>query len=175
MGESFGKRYKTGEIPRYNEKDAEDIVHRHAGMVIRPGITLADLWAKTTTSRLVPIEEGIIQAMDLGTVSLMRWRQYPQSLSKFRHRWQRWDRECGHTCQRSQKLFSTTPTAPVPPSHRFGKFWSHTRRTEKRGPTRWLSSLGDVLDLQKHDHTCSTFRYEALASILRYDTARRHI
>jgi len=60
-----------GSIPRYTDDDAKDFVDRHGDLVILPGpdgLTLADVWPKTVSSRLVAIEEAKFKLWHWGRI-----------------------------------------------------------------------------------------------------------
>jgi hypothetical protein len=53
---------KTGDdIPRYTKEDEARIVKEHANDGINESMTFAELYAKRTTSTLVPLEEHIFK------------------------------------------------------------------------------------------------------------------
>ncbi|KAJ4287846.1 hypothetical protein N0V88_007556 [Collariella sp. IMI 366227] len=72
--ERLDKTYRLSSIPRYTAADAQAFIARNSDLIMLPdgprggGITLADLWDKTVTSRLVAIEEGKFQVWHWGRI-----------------------------------------------------------------------------------------------------------
>lgn len=69
--ERLPETYRLGNIPRYTDDDAKDFVSRHRDMVVVPGpngLTLADLWEKMVSSRLVAIEEAKFKLWHWGRI-----------------------------------------------------------------------------------------------------------
>ncbi len=67
--ERLDKTYRLDNLPRYTDQDADDWVRRHGDITIRPGLTLADIWARTFSSRLVPLEEAAFQLWTWGRIA----------------------------------------------------------------------------------------------------------
>ncbi|KAL2143755.1 hypothetical protein VTI28DRAFT_10052 [Corynascus sepedonium] len=71
--ERLPRTYHLGEIPRYTDDDARDFVARHADLIYAKGsngqkLTLPDLWEKTTSFRLVAIEEAKFKLWHWGRI-----------------------------------------------------------------------------------------------------------
>ena len=69
--ERLPETYRLGNIPRYTEDDAADFVARHGDLIVVPGpkgLTLADLWQTTVSSRLVAIEEAKFKLWHWGRI-----------------------------------------------------------------------------------------------------------
>jgi hypothetical protein len=69
--ERLPRTYHLGNIPRYTDEDAKSFVARHGELAICPspnGLTLAGLWDKMVSSRLVAIEEGKFQLWHWGRI-----------------------------------------------------------------------------------------------------------
>jgi hypothetical protein len=69
--ERLPETYRLGNIPRYTDDDARDFVARHSDLIVIPGakrLTLADLWKKTVSSRLVAIEEAKFKLWHWGRI-----------------------------------------------------------------------------------------------------------
>ena len=62
------KSYRFGNFPRYTAQDTEAFALKYSDMVIRPGHTFGDIWKKTISHRLVPIEEGVFRTWTWGRV-----------------------------------------------------------------------------------------------------------
>jgi 2-polyprenyl-6-methoxyphenol hydroxylase-like FAD-dependent oxidoreductase len=70
--EKLDKTYRLSNMPRYTDDDARAFIARHGDLVIINGpgrVTLADLWAKTVSFRLVPIEEAKFQLWHWGRIA----------------------------------------------------------------------------------------------------------
>ncbi|KAL1842350.1 hypothetical protein VTJ49DRAFT_5518 [Mycothermus thermophilus] len=70
--ERLGRTHRVGDMPRYTDDDARAFIARNGDIVIVPGtggLTLADLWAKTVTFRLVPIEEAKFNLWHWGRIA----------------------------------------------------------------------------------------------------------
>lgn len=47
-------------IPRYTTQDRDELVARYADDIIKPGVTLGELYRKAIATALVPLEEGVL-------------------------------------------------------------------------------------------------------------------
>ncbi|KAK4149757.1 hypothetical protein C8A00DRAFT_37653, partial [Chaetomidium leptoderma] len=63
-----GIHHRT-DIPRYTDDDARAFVARNGDIIHLPGVTLADLWQKTVSSRLVAIEEAKFNLWHWGRIA----------------------------------------------------------------------------------------------------------
>lgn len=70
--ERLPKTYHLHDMPRYTDDDARAFIARHGDMVVYPGtnrLTLADIWDKTESFRLVAIEEGKFKLWHWGRIT----------------------------------------------------------------------------------------------------------
>ncbi|SPQ25384.1 76920dad-2e05-476e-8657-376aa0d4bde4 [Thermothielavioides terrestris] len=69
--ERLPQTYRLGNIPRYTDDDARAFVARNGDLVMIPrphGLTLADLWEKTVSFRLVAVEEAKFKLWHWGRI-----------------------------------------------------------------------------------------------------------
>ncbi|KAK4239014.1 hypothetical protein C8A03DRAFT_14582 [Achaetomium macrosporum] len=70
--ERLPETYRLGNIPRYTDDDARAFVARHGDITMIPapnGLTVADLWQKTVSFRLVAIEEANFKLWHWGRIA----------------------------------------------------------------------------------------------------------
>jgi hypothetical protein len=70
--ERLPQTHTLGNFPRYTAEEAEAFVARNGDIILRPspnGLTLADIWKKTVSSRLVAIEEGKFKLWHWGRIA----------------------------------------------------------------------------------------------------------
>ncbi|KAL2177766.1 uncharacterized protein P884DRAFT_277482 [Thermothelomyces heterothallicus CBS 202.75] len=69
--ERLPRTYRLHEIPRYTTDDARDFIARHSDLIFLKGpdgLTLADFWEKTSSFRLLPIEEAKFKLWHWGRI-----------------------------------------------------------------------------------------------------------
>ncbi|KAK3311782.1 hypothetical protein B0H66DRAFT_609095 [Apodospora peruviana] len=63
--------YRGTEIPHYSRKEAEKFAKAHSDMKIRPNVTFAQLWERTSSSALVALEEATFETWTWGRIACL--------------------------------------------------------------------------------------------------------
>ena len=59
--EHMGKKFYRPNIPRFTEKDRDELVNRHLDKVITPDLKFRDIYAKKIRAVMTPLEEHIFK------------------------------------------------------------------------------------------------------------------
>jgi hypothetical protein len=136
--------------PRYTAEDRDKLIAQYASDIIKPGITLGDLFQKARVTTLVPLEQGVLSTCFYKRMVLVGDAWHKVSISCFHQ-----SAELANTISSSTLLLdrAVMPQSPVPLISQMDLEISSTTRMNpvRRALKNYFSSIDTIGDSLPED------------------------